>query len=172
MISPSCFMSFSASRAEVDVLVGQNWRVVLPCVSITRWPLFPCTACQIRPPKKKRTFKAQWTTYKNGSQMYKGEKRVWLYPARKGCRATLNRSAAVSSNLFDSRERWKKTLLNNLLCVSGMQDATWGKNSLLTRGKGYCQPACITASRFIQSSLLSEDFVHSRPSVRLLGLAL
>lgn len=122
--------------------------------------------------KKKWTFKAQWTTYKHGSQMYKGEKRVWLYPARKGCRAALNRSAAVSSNLFDSRERWKKTLLNNLLCIGGMQDATWGKNSLLTRGKGYCQPACITASFFIQSSLLSEDFVHSRPSVRLLGLSL
>lgn len=51
-ISPGCSMSFSASRAEVDVLVGQNWRVLLPCVSITRWPLFPCTACQIHPQKK------------------------------------------------------------------------------------------------------------------------
>lgn len=106
------------------------------------------------------------------SAMYKGEKRVWLYPARKDCGAALNRSAAVSSNLFDSRERWKKTFLNNLLCISGMQDATCGKNSLSTRDKGYCQPAYITASYFIQSSLLSEDFVNSRPTVGLLGLSL
>lgn len=52
MISPSWSLSLSTSRAEVDVLVGQNWRVLLPCVSITRWPLFPCTACQIHPQKK------------------------------------------------------------------------------------------------------------------------
>lgn len=96
--------------------------------------------------------------------MYKGEKRVWLYPARKGCRAALNRSAAVSSNLFDSRERWKKTLLNNLLCISGMQDATWGKNSLLTRGKGYCQPASLRLFSFNQVCLLRILFVPDTQS--------
>lgn len=51
MISPGCSMSFSAFRAEADVVVGQNWWVPLPCVRITRWPLFRGTARQIHPRK-------------------------------------------------------------------------------------------------------------------------
>lgn len=126
MISCGCSMSLSTFRAEADVLVGQNWRLLLPCVRITRWPLFPGTARQIHP-QKKWTSKEQWTSnYKHYCQMYKREKSICPYPARKGCRTVLNRSAAVSSNLSDSRERWKKTLLNNLLCISGRQDITWG----------------------------------------------
>lgn len=46
-----CCMSFSVSAIEADVLVGQNYRVLLPCVRITRWPLFPGTAGHSHPPK-------------------------------------------------------------------------------------------------------------------------
>lgn len=43
-------MSLSAlCLAEADVLMGQDWRVLLPRVSITRWPLFLGIACQIHP---------------------------------------------------------------------------------------------------------------------------
>lgn len=44
------------------------------------------------------------------SNVQERKRRVRLYPARKGCRAALNRSAAVSSNLFDSRETVKENI--------------------------------------------------------------
>lgn len=43
--SPGCSMSLFASVSEADVLVGQNWRALLPCIRITRWPLFSRAQC-------------------------------------------------------------------------------------------------------------------------------
>lgn len=110
MTSRGCTMSFSACLAEADVLVGQNWRALLPCVRITRWPLFPATSCQIHPWKNelsKLSERPTSTTVKCTREKRKG---VCLYPVRKSCRAVLNRSAAVSSNLFDSREMVKENI--------------------------------------------------------------
>lgn len=129
MTSLGCSMSLSACASEADVLMGQNWRALLPCVRITRWPLFLGTACQIHP--WKMNFQSAVTSYKQDCQMYKREKDS-LYPARKSCRAVLNRCAAVSSNWLWNGVRKHFRIIYSASVVGGEEDS--GSNSYFMVG--------------------------------------
>lgn len=58
----------------------------------------------------KMNFQGIVKIYKQDCQMYSREKGACPYPARKSCRAELNRNTAVSSNLFDSCEMAKENI--------------------------------------------------------------
>ena len=100
--------------------------------------------------------------------------RVRARPARKSFRAVLNRSAAVSSNLFDSREMVKENMLNNLLCISGEWGAMWGGRLwilLSLGGVGVTSPCCVSHGRNYNYNY-SEDTVHCSSSISQHGSSL
>lgn len=108
---------------QADVLVGQNWRALLPCVSITRWPPFPGTACQIHP-------------WKMNFQKHRDDLQAWLSNVQESMRVFIRPGKAAGQCLIEVQlfpqtsltpvKWWKKTLLNNLLCIGGGWGATWG----------------------------------------------
>lgn len=96
MTSFGCSVSLSACVSKADVLMGQNWRALLPCVRITRWPLFP--GHSVPDTSLKNELSKGCDELQTGLSNEHERKRAFLYPARKSCRAVLNRCAAVSSH--------------------------------------------------------------------------
>ncbi len=127
MTSPGCSVSFSACLAEADVLVGQNWRPVLPCVRITRWALFPRPACQIHP--WKMNFQSAVNDLQARLSNAWERKESLFIRAGKAAGKGLIEVQLFPQTSLNPVKRWKKTLLNNLLCISVEWGAMLGENS-------------------------------------------
>ena len=117
--------------SEVNVLVGQAWTRLLPCVWSTRWPLFLGTACQIHPWKmnsRKALRRPTSTTVKCTTQRKEGGGSVFIRPGRAAGQCSTEVQLFPQSSL--TPVKWgKKTLLNNLLCSSSSGVGcvvTWG----------------------------------------------